>query len=774
MTRKPTYEELEQRVKELEREVYDKEQTSDTLQFMQYAMDHSSDAAFWIGPDARFINVNETACRALGYSRKELLEMTVHDIAPGFPQETWSEHWTKAKRKGSFLVESQHLTKDGGLIPVEILINHVKFGGGEYHCTFARDISERKCADQALRESETKYSTLVENSKDGIIMIQDGLLNFVNRASLDIVGYSPEELIGKNFLLFIAPKHRELVFQRYTDRLGGKEVPSIYEIELLRKDSTTIPIELKAMTIQFEGKPADLAVLRDITDRRKAGEALQQSEERYRSLVENTFDGYYIFEIPSKRLLFLNQRSCDLFGYTMEEALSLTIFDVIAPEGHGRIQKHIKAWLDSKEIIAEHQIHKAVRKDGSFFQMEVSSSFITFQGRRSIQGVIRDITEQECLQRQLQEAKRLEAIGTLAGGIAHDFNNLLMGIQGNVSLLLLDIDMVDPRYDKLKKIEQHIKSGSNLTKQILGFARGGKYEVIPTDLNEIIENSSEMFGRTKKEIAIHRKYQEDIWTAEIDRSQIEQVLLNLYVNAWHAMPAGGHLFLETENVILNEDDVRPYGIEPDKYVKISVTDSGTGMDEATQQRIFDPFFTTKEMGRGTGLGLASTYGIIKNHDGIITVYSKKAQGTTFNIYLPVSEKAALKERLVDKDLLEGIETVLLVDDEDMVIDVGEQMLERMGYKVLLAGSGKDALEVYKKNSDKVALIILDMIMPDMNGGETYDSLKKINPHIKVLLSSGYSIDGKAQGILDRGCNAFIQKPFTIKDLSGKIREVLDH
>jgi len=290
----------------------------------------------------------------------------------------------------------------------------------------------------------------------------------------------------------------------------------------------------------------------------------------------------------------------------------------------------------------------------------------------------------------------------------------------------------------------------------------------------MIKKSSRMFGRTKKEIKIHRKYQKDVWTVKADQGQIEQVLMNLYVNAWQAMPNGGDLYVQTENVTLDDDYVKPFEIKPGKYVKISVTDTGLGMDEATRQRIFDPFFTTKEMGRGTGLGLASAYGIIKNHGGFINVYSEKGEGTTFNIYLPASESEVRDQKSVVSDgVKHGDETVLLVDDEDMIIDVGEQLLEKMGYTVLIARSGKEATEIYEEKKDQIDMVIVDMIMPDMSGGDTFDRLREINPDVKVLLSSGYSITGQATEILERGCDGFIHKPFNMKQLSRKLRDILD-
>jgi two-component system cell cycle sensor histidine kinase/response regulator CckA len=406
---------------------------------------------------------------------------------------------------------------------------------------------------------------------------------------------------------------------------------------------------------------------------------------------------------------------------------------------------------------------------------------LVIENRQLLREVQRELAERKRaeerkkeLESQLLHAQKMEAIGTMAGGIAHDFNNLLMGIMGNVSLILLNAPPDYLYYSELKNIEQCVQRGADLTKQLLGFAMGGKYEPLPTNLNEIIKKSSIMFNRTRKEISIHEKYERDLWQVEVDRGQIEQVLVNLYVNAWQAMPGGGNIYLQTENVTLNEKKVKPYNLEPGNYVKISIKDTGVGMDEETRQRIFEPFFTTKEMGRGTGLGLASVYGIIKNHGGFIQVHSEKGRGTTFYIYLPASLKEIPEEKKLPESILEGTETILLVDDEDFIIDVGEKLLYKMGYKVLTARSGKEALEIYEKNKNGIDIVILDMIMPDMGGGETFDHLKAINSRIKVLLSSGYSLDGQAAEILERGCSGFIQKPFHARALAQKIRLILDH
>ena len=307
----------------------------------------------------------------------------------------------------------------------------------------------------------------------------------------------------------------------------------------------------------------------------------------------------------------------------------------------------------------------------------------------------------------------------------------------------------------------------------MGFARGGGYEVRATDLNKLIKRTSSMFGRAKKEIKIHTNFLKKIWTVEVNQGQMEMVFLNLYINALHAMPEGGNLHLLSENVAIDEGSAENLKLKQGEYVKVSVVDTGTGMDKEIQEKIFDPFFTTKEKGRGTGLGLASASEVIKNHGGLIDVYSKKGEGATFNIYLPASDKKVMQEKELTRKILKGTETILLVDDEEMIIEVNQEILKALGYKTMIARSGKEAVEIYKNNQEKINMVIMDMIIPGMSGKEFYDNLKKVDPEIKVLLSSGYSISGQATEILEHGCNGFIQKPFKLRELSVKIREVLD-
>jgi len=380
--------------------------------------------------------------------------------------------------------------------------------------------------------------------------------------------------------------------------------------------------------------------------------------------------------------------------------------------------------------------------------------------------------EKKKLESQLKYAQRMKTLSTLAGGMAHNFNNLLMGIQGNASLVLLETDSAHPSYKRLKNIEKQVQTGSKLTGQLLGYAREGRYEVKPINVNQVAKETSDAFGTSRKDIRVYQDFAKDLWGIEADQGQIEQVLFNLYVNASDAMPGGGDLFLKTMNVTYKDMKNKPYEVEPGNYVLLTIRDTGLGMDKETMKRIFDPFFTTKGLAKGTGLGLASTYGIIKAHGGYIDVYSERGHGTTFEIYLPASKKEETKEKEAATEVLDGKETILLIDDEDVIIDVCKEILKALGYKVLIASGGREALEIYEKNKEKIDIVILDMIMPVMGGGETYDRMKEISPDIKVLLSSGYSINGEATEILNRGCSGFIQKPFNMKELSRSIREIL--
>jgi len=527
--------------------------------------------------------------------------------------------------------------------------------------------------------------------------------------------------------------------------------------------------ELRRRLGELEEKNRQLT--REIEDRKQVEDALRESRERLAAIFEASPDPIVVYD-TNGLVEYLNPAFEQVFGWSSQDLYGKKV-PFVPPEEQDITRTNIEKIYTTEEAVSF--FTRRLTKSGTLRDILVRAAMVKGEGHAPTGMVVNltDVTENRRLEYQLQSAQRMESLGTLAGGIAHDFNNLLMGILGNATLMLHDRASTDPEVAKLKSIEKYVRDGSKLTQQLLGIAKGGKYEVKPANINAIIKKNSSMFGRTKKEIRIQRKYQKDVWTVMIDHGQIEQVLLNLYVNASQAMPAGGQLYLKTANVHHDEDAVRGFEVKPGDYVRISVTDTGIGMDEEIRLRIFDPFFTTKKIGRGTGLGLASAYGIIKNHGGFITVDSEPGKGTTFNIYLPASRQKVPSGAKRPEATLAGTGTVLLVDDEDMILDIGREMLTKLGYTTLTADGGHAALEVYRENHPRVDLVILDMIMPDMGGGDVYRQLKKQYPDIRVLLSSGYSINGKATDIMDQGCNGFIQKPFNLQDLSNKVREILD-
>ncbi len=438
-------------------------------------------------------------------------------------------------------------------------------------------------------------------------------------------------------------------------------------------------MDLSGATIMLDGRPAGIISAFDITERKNSEQALKESEIKYRTILERIEEGYFELDLNGY-FTFFNNSLCKILEYPKEHLMGMDYRVLVPAATRRKISRTARAIYDTgkqQEIIN----FEAIRGDKNIGTLEMSISLIRDQLENAVgfRGIVRDITDRKRLEAQLLQAQKMEAIGTLAGGIAHDFNNLLMAIQGNTSLMSIGMDTDHPHYKRVKHIEQCVQSGSDLTRQLLGFARGGKYEVKPADVNYMIQKTSEMFGQTRKEIRVHRKYQEDAWCVEADKGQIEQVLLNLYVNAWQAMPEGGDLYIESCNITLDENDVRTHDTKPGPYVRISVTDTGVGMDEKTMRRIFEPFFTHQGYVRGSGLGLASAYGIVKNHGGFITVSSKKDKGSTFHVNLPASDKVASGEaKEGSQKMLPGTETILLVDDEDHDHRDRQRALETVG------------------------------------------------------------------------------------------------
>jgi PAS domain S-box-containing protein len=623
--------------------------------------------------------------------------------------------------------------------------------------------------------TENQYRYLVDSTTDSLYLVDEKCRYiFMNNNHIQRLKLPIEKIIGHSYDEFhSAEQSKEF----------AEKIKEVYAANKSVQDEHQSPYEsgyfLRTFSpvrdsINNEKIIAVAIVSKNITERRLAEEALRKSEEKYRLLIENSNEA--IFIILDGKIKYANLHTEQMIGYGMEELSSISFINLVVSEDRDMVLELQESCLQGENPSINYSF-RITNKQGITLWVETNSVGINWDNEPAILNSMRNITKQKRTEARLFQAQKMESIGTLAGGIAHDFNNLLMGIQGHASLALLHMDPQNANFEHLKTIETLVMSGADLTKQLLGFARGGKYEVKTVDLNLLIQKTSETIGRTKKEIKIHRNFQNDLWPIDVDHGQIEQVLLNLYVNAWQAMPGGGNLYLETKNIFVEENRFKPYITMNGHYVKISVTDTGGGMDEKTKERIFEPFFTTKEMGRGTGLGLASVYGIIKNHNGFINVYSEKGQGTTFNIYLPASPKKDThdKDKDVDGDnvISKGAETILLVDDESMILTVGSELLKTLGYTILTAQDGSSAIDLYKNSKENIDLVILDMVMPEMGGGEVFDELKKINPQVKVLLSSGYSLNGQASRIIKRGCVGFLQKPFTLRDIASQLRKIID-
>ncbi len=500
-------------------------------------------------------------------------------------------------------------------------------------------------------------------------------------------------------------------------------------------------------------------------ERRRAEEQLHASETRCRILFENAHDAIGVWD-ESGKLIDANRAYCDLLGYSREELLG----GGVPPDVGETLPDLLGRLREAGTLQGEFTV---LHRDGSRRIADVN-------GMRVAPGlymsILRDTTERKALERQLQQAQRVESIGTLAGGIAHDFNNTLTGISGFADLALMHLSPAHPLWQDLQRIRKQAEHAATLTRQLLAFSRRQILERKHVDLNEIVAETQAFLRRVIGEhIDLTLAPAPTLDTAYVDPVQVEQVLMNLCVNARDAMPDGGRLTIETANVRLDDAFVRahPWARAGD-YVRISVSDTGVGMDEQTLQRIFDPFFTTKEPGKGTGLGLAMVYGIVKQHEGLIHVYSEPGRGSTFKVYFKaVSADAERIERPADEAPGRGSETILVAEDDEMVRELVVRTLEGQGYQVLAAADGEEAVRAFGERGDRIALAILDAVMPKMGGREAYEALRGRKPALKFLVVSGYSVNSIDERFIREAGLQFLQKPFSPTELARRVRELLD-
>ena len=644
-----------------------------------------------------------------------------------------------------------------------------------------RKLSE---TEKDLRESEEKLRELIYHANSIIFRLdREGNILFINEFAKSFFGYEEYEVLGKNLIGTITPETDIAgldLKETLKDLLRHPDRYINFENENIKKNGERVWISWTNKAIyDNNGKLREiLSIGNDNTKRKRAEDAQKESENLFNSFM-NSLPALAYMKNLDGRYIYFNKACKQFFGDDPSERIGKTDNDLFSPEKAEGLKKSDQTVRSEKRVLRV--IEKV--KIGENTQYHYTSKFPILKNGEPyfIAGIAIDITERilaeeerKNLEAQLLHAKRMESLGTLSGGIAHNFNNLLMGIQGNASLAKMDIDKENPIFSKLSNIEKLAHRGAKLTDQLLGYAQKGQFGVKSIDLNQIIKETVNTFGETKKDIMVHQDLAKDLFSLEADNDQIEQVLLNLFINASDAMPQGGKLFLKTMNVTPEILKAKSYNARSERYILLEVKDTGTGIDKKILEHIFEPFFTSKGIGRATGLGLSYVYGIIKGYGGYIDIKSEKGKGTTFEIYLPASDKQIIQEENnLSLNLIKGEGTILFVDDEKLVLDIGEKILKKLGYKALIAKGGKEAVAIYKKNHDHIDMVILDMIMPDMSGGTTFDKIREIDSQAKVLLSSGYSIKSQATQILKRGCNGFIQKPFSLQNLSRKIKEILE-
>ena len=638
-----------------------------------------------------------------------------------------------------------------------------------------------KANRQLLRqiERDSVYARLIETVK--AILFSIDARHLITHISPNIENYTsrkPSQFIGESFFSLLHPEDVQQVEQLCQSDARDSERTIELRICTHGRHYRWMWANLVPMAYDLESQGFK-GLLIDIHQRKLAEINLSRSEEKYRKIIENIHEGYFECDLEG-RFTFLNRALLDISGYTREQLIGRSFRDVCTPRTARALRAAFGRTYRTRED-AQVTNYEVYHQDGRTLTVEFAATLIIDHrgGAMGFRGVVRDVSDrvkasanEKRRQSQLQQVQKMEALGTLAGGLAHGFNNVLMAIQGNLSLMRMNLTPDNILHKHLERINQSTEKGGRLAREILSFAKIGRYVVMPTDLNKILKSTSRMFVRSNTHLKVHEIYDANLKLTNVDRVQIGQVLLSLYMQAAEAMPAGGDLYLQSENVLLDQAYTQMYGNDAGEYVKLTVTDSGVGLDKEAKRRVFEPFFTPYQPLRYQGMGLAAAYGTIKSHNGIINVYSEKGHGTTFSIYLPVSkEELPVAELTAQPDL--GTETILVVDDDDLAAVAAREILENTGYRVMVANDGTEAMRVYAAYQNEIDLILLDMILPDIGGDEIFRRLVKLNPDVCVVLASGYNVNRKISTLLNQGCLDFIQKPFQTQTLTTKIRQALN-
>jgi two-component system cell cycle sensor histidine kinase/response regulator CckA len=744
------------------------------------------DAIFTVDMEGKFIEVNEAFLNDGGYKEEEIIGRHFGFLFHPDDLAVATEAYEKGRRGETFNFEMRARKKDGSFEWYSFANRSILNDKGEVIAIhgIARNIDEKKRAEEALLKSEKKFRITFDSVPDSvtILRIEDDRYLYVNNTFCSLTGYSREEAIGKTPFelgLYVTPADRE----RLEAHLQDKGRVDGFEAQYRMKDGRVFDTLLSGRIFRYGNEDCLVTVVKDITQFKEAQARVRESEKRYRDLFDSVSDLIYTHDLEGK-YLSANRALASIFGYELDEFAGHKAPDFIKPELRALFNSE---YLEGIKKQGHYEgISSYFTKDGRKIYLEYRSNLIKpEEGEPYISGIARDVTERilaekelKKLQKQMLQAQKMEAVGTLAGGIAHDFNNLLQGILGYTQILIMPRDESDPDISSLRQIQKATRRASELTQQLLAFSRKVVSKPRPVNLNQEVQQVEKLLKRTiPKMIDIELHLEEPLETIHADPAQLEQVMMNLGVNARDAMPEGGKLLIETQNVILDEGYCKDHlGARLGKYVLLTISDTGFGMDKNTLEHIFDPFFTTKEVGKGTGLGLAMVYGIVKSHGGYIMCYSEPGEGTTFKIYFPVIEGEVEDVSLEKKEKVlpeGGDEAILLVDDEEILRNIGKSILERFGYTVLLAPDGESALELYGKRAKDISLVILDLIMPGMGGKRCLEEILKLNPQAKVVIASGYSINGHAKDALESGARAFVSKPYEMNQMLEVVRKVID-
>ncbi len=721
-------------------------------------------------------NVNNKWLEEIGYQKDEVIGRSIDMVLTDGSREHLHSVMPSFWRRGRISdVAYTYVRKNGTMM--DVVLDSVVVADnewGEVSLSVIRDVTDQKRMEAELRESEQRYRTLFERAGDGIIVVdvegdQAGKIVSANHVAAEMHGYQIEEFLTLSMSDLDTPEEANRMTGLFRQIRQGQLIKT--EHYHARKDGTVLHIELSAGLIEIDGHKYSLSINRDITERKKAeaerlllAKAIEQAAESV-EIVDS--DG---------RIVYVNPAFERTSGYSRTELVGQRPSVLAAGKNDEALYREMWATIKNGEIWTGNLINK--RKDGKLFEEEVTISPVKDEFGRSVNyvAVKRDVTNEVLLQKQLLEAQKMEAVGTLAGGIAHDFNNLLQIISGFAEMALFDITENQTGYSELNEIRHAARSAAELTQGLLTFSRRVENKLRPVDLNQELERLTRMLNRTlPKMIKIEMNLAEPLCTVNADPAQLQQVVMNLAVNARDAMDNGGTLLIETKNVYLDEEYCESHlGASPGNYVRLTISDSGIGMDEETRKHIFDPFFSTKEIGKGTGLGLSIAFGIVKGHGGDIICDTEPGAGTSFSIYLPALAAPHRETRKGHVSALAGgNETILLVEDEEPVQRLATQMLEKVGYSVLTATNGKEGVEVFFRHREQIDLVILDLIMPEMGGRDCLRRILKSAPDTKVIVASGYAADGEIDAAVKEGARASIRKPYLARQMLETIRTILD-